>query len=89
MYGSRGTVTSPRGPLTASDVEDGVRVTLGGIGMGCFPMFDMNPHTRAEVLNSRSAFMADYRLYKVTIVAEEDPFFVPWELVAFSDIHRA
>lgn len=43
----------------ARDVEDGVRVTLGGIGMGCFPMFDMNPHTRAEVLNRRRALMAN------------------------------
>ena len=57
MYGSRGTVVSPRGPLTARDDGEGERVTLGGIGMGCFPMFDMNPQTRAEVLNRRKAFM--------------------------------
>lgn len=57
MYGSRGTVVSPSGPLTTRDVEDGVRVTLGGIGMGCFPMFDMNPQTRAELLKCRRVFM--------------------------------
>ena len=41
--GMSGTEVSPRGPLTDTAVGEGARVMVGGMVMGCLPMFEIMP----------------------------------------------
>ena len=59
MYGSSLTAVEPSGPVTAMDVDEGARVTEGGIFMGALPMLDVKPCTGAEELKQRAAWRKD------------------------------